>query len=184
MAITRSIETRLMEGLRRDFLADADIAEYFDGRIFVGPLIEDDANVVTPQINISLLPGDIYEGGQGGTTKDRFPVLVKAYFPVQGQTSSFEVGGINPHDVVSRLIQIVTAGSIDPATGVVSPNALGYVYDPDWTGSQSDPKRWLTRAWYGCTKQAAVMANDNSFLLIPFAIDYEGEIDTRTRERV
>ena len=187
-AFDRTVETRTMEGYRRDFLADPDIAAFFHGNVNVGPLLGDDEIVSPPQINISLLPGDVYEVGTGGVVKDRLPIYVKAYFPPE--LKSYRIGGRNPHDVVARLIMIVTRGSIDPCTGLVNDN--GYVLDPDWPvppppiPTPYDPLRWLTTHLYGCSKQAALLVPPDKprFLLIPFAIDAETKLNPLTRERM
>ena len=185
--ITREVETRAMEGLRRDFLAVPTVNAYFHGNILVGPLLDNDEIVQPPQINLSLLPGDVYDAGMGGVTRDQIPLMMKVYFPAE--LKAFKIGGTNPHSVVSVLIRIITRGSIDPYTD--EPNGNGYILDPDWNAtpplvSPADPLRWINTHTYGCTKQAALMVpmDKPRYMLIPVAISLETKLDPITRQRV
>lgn len=187
-AIERSVETRMMEAVRRDFLADAFIATYFTNRIYVGPLSNDPASIVPPQINIALAPSDIYKPGTGGVSVDGIPILVGVYFPVTGQDEPFAVGpdSVNPHDYVKHLQLIILNGSIDPYTG--ARNEQGFLLDPDYTVLDPAPvpldaRRWLNIACYGCTKQVALFTKDNAAMVIPFVIDYEVRVITLTGQQ-
>jgi hypothetical protein len=182
MTVARSIETRLMEGLRRDFLADADVLSYFTGGVDIGPLIDVNPKLSPPQIQLATMASDAYENGTGGISKDRVPILVKVFFPVNSQ-KSFTVGDLNPHDYVRHLENIVANGSIDPAALPLARNGRGWVLDPYWSGSATDPLRWLNTAFYGVTRGEARVLPNNAALLIAFAVDYETRVNNLTRER-
>lgn len=187
MAITRSIETRVMEGLRRDFLADADITAYFvtsGGGVHVGPLLDHDEIQSPPQINISLMPTDSYEAGIGHSSKDMIGLFVKVYFHVADR--DFVGGGLNPIDYVSHLIRICFNGSVDPYTGAT--NGSGYVLDPDHVVITPAPAplpslRWLTTHCMQVDVSAAMVLPGNSALIIPFAVAYETRVNSLTRVR-
>ena len=183
MAIERCVETRMMEGVRRDFLADADVVDFVKSRVEVGPLFDDPISIVAPQINIALLTADGFEAGAGGVSKERIGIFVKAYF----HQESLTVGGINPQDYVTRLKTIIAKGSIDPYTGITNGN--GWLLDPDYVLAEplptpDDPLRWLNTYWHGCTNQPALPMKGTGLIVIPFAIDYETMLDTLTRQRV
>lgn len=186
MTILRSIETRMMEALRRDFLADADIAAYFRG-VFVGPLPSGDpATIYPPQINISLTPNDTYTAGVGSLTKHKVTIAVGAYFSVVGQDLPLDTTTppLNPIDYVRHLQLIALNGSIDPYTGLV--NGRGYLLDPDYVVPDPlpappwDALRWLNTSCGGCTDPVLLFTNDNSAVVGPFLIDYEIWVITLT----
>lgn len=186
MTVVRAPETRIMEGLRRDFLADADAAAYWlvgeEQTIYVGPLLDHDPSITPPQINISLMPPDSYEPGAGGRAKDLVSILVKCLFPALAQRR-FAIGGLNPHDYVRHLENICTAGSIDPVAAPPARNGYGWVLDPDAAPMSDDPTRWLTTAMLEIRRSVSLVLPKSNAVQIAFAATYEIDVDNITRQR-
>jgi hypothetical protein len=184
MTIARSIETRMLEGIRRDFLADADVATEYGTKVYIGPLFDDANDITPPQINLAIMPG-VFELGVGGATGQEISILVKIYRPVT-EHRVFAAGETTPHDWLYHLQLILASGSVDPHTEAA--NGQGYVLDPDY---DSDPlpdpalaTRWLTTSLTGFRDMPALILPDDSALVMPFLAMYTTRVDNRTRLRV
>lgn len=175
MAVVRSVKTRLLEGLRRDFVADSDVSGYFTGGVLVGPLTDDPQVLHPPQINIAFLPNELFEPGVGGTSKDIIGVLVKGYFPTE--KSNFKVGSVNGHDWMEHLMKIILRGSED------SDGSRGWIKDPDHVGAPTDPLRWLNTAMPDFAEFPSRHVLEANAVLLAFAGRFQTRLDNVTLAR-
>lgn len=183
MTIARSIATRLIEGIQRDLLADADVATgRWGGRAYLAPLIGDDGSITCPQIGMIYLPAS-FVPGVSNVSDTTVSILITLY--EQFSKDPVTKGSTSAKDYVEHIQKIISKGSL---TGNPNPLKPGLILDPDDVSGGTASLRWLnvTTATY---KELLPVVRIDPKTQMPkmtgyaFVATFETRIDDGTRAR-
>jgi hypothetical protein len=138
MAFTRSLLTRLCEGLIRDFLANTDVQGYWKTRFYKGPFLGNDPSINSPQGTVLPAPGtQVIEPGVSGVQSDHIlSVLVGIFEPVRKGPLAIGVTVLDEYDRLQLLKTIIITGSNNG-------ESPGKIIDPDNAGSGDTTQKYL-----------------------------------------
>jgi|SRR5581483_4022396 len=137
MAFTRSLLTRLTEGLIRDFLANADVQAYWKTRFYKGPFVSDDPSIAVPQGTVLPAPGAAVEepGVSGVNGNHILAAIIGIFEPIRAGALKIGATEIDEYDRLQLLKTIIAAGS--------DGNNQGKIIDPDNAGSGDPTQKYL-----------------------------------------
>lgn len=141
MTITRSIQIRACEAVRRDFLADSYVQEYWKNRVNVGPLIGQDTSITTPQIGIFPVNTPFAPGATGVSITD-FSIGILMF--EKYTTAPHVVGDVSPFCKRDHLKKILMSARYN--TAMEADEAEGALVDPDNADDSSEITRILNTA--------------------------------------
>ena len=178
MAFTRSLLTRLCEGLVRDFLANADVASYWGARFFNGPYQATDESIAVPQGTVLPAPGTAKEepGVSGVQGNQILSVLVGIYEPYRPGPLPTGPTALNEYDRLQLLKTIITAGT--------DGGNQGKIIDPDQPGSNDPVQKYLNvdMPTFKDVIPRLVLAKDRQIAAVfwGFGADFRTRIDNIT----
>jgi hypothetical protein len=129
VSISRSIATRLLEGMRLLLVSDADIADptKFRGGVHVGPLVPDatdgDPIIAPRQINLMFAPNlviDQFFSSHAGQAT--IPVIIAFYAPYSKEAINVS-SGVNEYDYFEHIQKVLANGTEGVGNGkIVNPD--------------------------------------------------------------
>jgi hypothetical protein len=129
VSISRSIATRLLEGMRLLLVSDADIADptKFRGGVHVGPLVPDatdgDPIIAPRQINLMFAPNlviDQFFSSHAGQAT--IPVIIAFYAPYSKEAINVSTG-VNEYDYFEHIQKVLANGTEGAGNGkIVNPD--------------------------------------------------------------
>lgn len=186
MAILRSVETKLAEGVLNVFKQDADTygaAGYWRDRIRIGPWVGNDSMLVTPQVSIVIAPNSIFDAGVSGVA-DNTVALIIANFE-RFTSEPFTPGALSSICNVRHLQKLIAKGSFDATIPGFSND--GKIIDPDNASSSNPTLKYLNNSvanFNDITPQVVVdKSGKPSALLFAFVASFVTREDNKTRIR-
>jgi hypothetical protein len=185
MSFQRSLLTRLVEGLVRDFLADADAFAYWGKAVYKGPFVpRADLPVSGLQVIVLPTPGVQHtEPGVGGAQQNHtLSILVGIFAPIANEPlpsglTGGPAGGpaLNEYDRLEKLKRIILAGT----NGV---NA-GKILDPDSNGDTTVGTNYLNTGMPTFRDYPPIPIK-KSAMFWSFGADFRTQINNLTLQRV
>lgn len=133
--LQRELLSRLVQGLLRDFAANADALAYWKTRMYKGPLVEADGSIVSPQLTVLPAPGlDVTEPGTAGVQSNH---VLTAYVGIYEQIrrGPSVATDYDPTDRLGLLERIILNGS--------DGNLQGKIIDQINSGSSDPTQKYL-----------------------------------------
>jgi hypothetical protein len=143
--ITRSIETKLLQGIKLALLADSDIGDKlkFAGGVNIGPLTPDptkgDQLIVPRQINLMIAPNIEFEANRtSGISDSAIPVVIAFYDFMTYEASDAVSPNLLPWDYFEHIQKVLMKGS--------DGNNQGKIVNPDDPNNVSAVHKYLNTA--------------------------------------
>lgn len=187
MAILRSIDTKIAEGVLNLFKLDADsygAAGYWRDRIRIGPWVGNDTLLITPQVSILAAPNAIFEPGVSGVADNTVALIIGCF--ERYQSEPFVPGATSSICKVRHLQKLIAQGSYDTVSSAFTNN--GKIIDPDNPTSVDATQKYLNNSpatFHDLPPQVVVDKGGKApvALLFPFIAAFVTREDNRTRIR-